>query len=130
MGPSLRHHEPALPKVLLAFSAVDLIRGCTDLTIRIAIETLPPLFMAGTRFVVAGGGSFPFGCAAGGGGPRELTGEGGRIYPAEVSYRSAVALADEPLTFRSVAAAAIILAGVATVTTENQSVSPALSRDA
>jgi drug/metabolite transporter (DMT)-like permease len=38
-----------------AFSAVCLIWGSTYLGVRFAIETLPPLLMAGVRFVVAGG---------------------------------------------------------------------------
>lgn len=41
-------------KVLLAFAAVYLIWGSTYLAIRFAIETLPPLLMAGTRFVISG----------------------------------------------------------------------------
>ena len=39
----------------LAFSAVCLIWGSTYLGVRFAIETLPPLLMAGVRFTVAGG---------------------------------------------------------------------------
>jgi drug/metabolite transporter (DMT)-like permease len=49
----LRRHLPK-PSILAAFAAVYLIWGSTYLTIRIAIETLPPLLMAGTRFVLAG----------------------------------------------------------------------------
>jgi drug/metabolite transporter (DMT)-like permease len=41
-------------RVVLAFAAIYLIWGSTYLAIRFAIETLPPLLMAGTRFVVAG----------------------------------------------------------------------------
>jgi drug/metabolite transporter (DMT)-like permease len=37
-----------------AFAAVYLIWGSTYLAIRFAIETLPPFFMAGARFIVAG----------------------------------------------------------------------------
>ncbi len=37
-----------------AFAAVYLIWGSTYLAIRLAIETLPPFFMAGARFVTAG----------------------------------------------------------------------------
>jgi len=40
--------------VITAFAAVYLIWGSTYLTIRIAIETLPPLLMAGVRFLLAG----------------------------------------------------------------------------
>lgn len=38
----------------LAFAAIYVIWGSTYLAIRFAIETLPPFFMAGVRFVVAG----------------------------------------------------------------------------
>jgi drug/metabolite transporter (DMT)-like permease len=41
-------------KVLLAFLAVYLIWGSTYLAIRVVEESLPPFFMAGTRFVLAG----------------------------------------------------------------------------
>ena len=41
-------------QIALAFAAVYLIWGSTYLTIRIAIESIPPLLMAGTRFVLAG----------------------------------------------------------------------------
>jgi drug/metabolite transporter (DMT)-like permease len=47
--------SPALPLVLLAFALVYVIWGSTYLAIRFAIETLPPLLMAGVRFVIAGG---------------------------------------------------------------------------
>jgi drug/metabolite transporter (DMT)-like permease len=40
--------------VLAAFGAIYLVWGSTYLAIRVAIETLPPFFMAGTRFLVAG----------------------------------------------------------------------------
>jgi drug/metabolite transporter (DMT)-like permease len=49
----LRRHLPS-PSILAAFAAVYLIWGSTYLTIRIAIETLPPLLMAGARFLLAG----------------------------------------------------------------------------
>jgi drug/metabolite transporter (DMT)-like permease len=41
-------------KVAAAFAAVYLIWGSTYLAIRFVIESLPPFFMAGTRFAVAG----------------------------------------------------------------------------
>jgi drug/metabolite transporter (DMT)-like permease len=41
-------------KIAAAFAAVYLIWGSTYLAIRFAIETMPPFFMAGTRFVLAG----------------------------------------------------------------------------
>ncbi|MGH7502303.1 MAG: EamA family transporter [Longimicrobiales bacterium] len=42
-------------KVVAAFAAVYVIWGSTYLGILIAIETMPPFLMAGTRFVIAGG---------------------------------------------------------------------------
>jgi drug/metabolite transporter (DMT)-like permease len=41
-------------KVAAAFAAVYLIWGSTYLAISFVIETLPPFFMAGTRFMIAG----------------------------------------------------------------------------
>jgi drug/metabolite transporter (DMT)-like permease len=46
--------HPSRAKVLLAFAAVYLIWGSTYLAIRYAVETIPPFFMAGCRFVIAG----------------------------------------------------------------------------
>jgi drug/metabolite transporter (DMT)-like permease len=40
--------------ILIAFAAVYIIWGSTYLAIRFAIETLPPLFMVGSRFFAAG----------------------------------------------------------------------------
>jgi drug/metabolite transporter (DMT)-like permease len=42
------------PRLLTAFAAVYVIWGSTYLGIRIAIETLPPLLMAGARYIIAG----------------------------------------------------------------------------
>lgn len=42
------------PKLILAFAAVYLIWGSTYLGIRIAIESIPPFLMAGSRFILAG----------------------------------------------------------------------------
>jgi drug/metabolite transporter (DMT)-like permease len=39
---------------VLAFAAVYIIWGSTYLAIRYAVETIPPFFMAGCRFVIAG----------------------------------------------------------------------------
>ena len=49
-------HRPAPSRTLLfgAFGIVYVVWGSTYLAIRIAIETIPPLLMAGTRFLVAG----------------------------------------------------------------------------
>ena len=41
-------------KIATAFAAIYIIWGSTFLGIRYAIETMPPLLMAGTRFVIAG----------------------------------------------------------------------------
>src|SRR5438270_269008 len=40
--------------IIVAFAALYLIWGSTYLGIRFAIETVPPFFMAGTRFLIAG----------------------------------------------------------------------------
>ena len=40
--------------VIAAFAAVYVIWGSTYLFIRIAVETMPPLLMAGVRFLIAG----------------------------------------------------------------------------
>ena len=48
--------RPPAPRAQLiaAFAAVYLIWGSTFLAIRYAIETMPPLLMAGVRFIIAG----------------------------------------------------------------------------
>jgi drug/metabolite transporter (DMT)-like permease len=46
--------HPSRARILLAFAAVYIIWGSTYLAIRYAIETIPPFFMAGCRFVIAG----------------------------------------------------------------------------
>jgi drug/metabolite transporter (DMT)-like permease len=46
--------KPPRIKILLAFAAVYIIWGSTYLAIRYAVETLPPLLFAGTRFLTAG----------------------------------------------------------------------------
>lgn len=46
--------RPAAARVLAAFAAVYVIWGSTYLAIRVAIESLPPLLMAGARFLLAG----------------------------------------------------------------------------
>ncbi len=46
-------HPPRL-KLLSAFAAVYLIWGSTYLGIRVAIESIPPFLMAGSRFIVSG----------------------------------------------------------------------------
>lgn len=48
--------HPSSPrlKLMAAFASVYLVWGSTYLAIRIAIETIPPLLMAGLRFIIAG----------------------------------------------------------------------------
>ncbi|HWJ43972.1 MAG TPA: EamA family transporter, partial [Gaiellaceae bacterium] len=41
-------------RLIAAFAAVYVIWGSTYLAIRFAVETLPPLLMAGARFILAG----------------------------------------------------------------------------
>ena len=73
--------EPA-PRwlVLTAFGLVYVLWGSTYLGIRIAIETIPPFFMAGVRFLIAGAILYAF--ARGRGAPR----------PERVHWRSAFVL--------------------------------------
>lgn len=47
-------------KIVAAFAAIYIIWGTTYLAIRIAVETIPPFLMAGTRFLIAGTASFAF----------------------------------------------------------------------
>jgi drug/metabolite transporter (DMT)-like permease len=63
-------HRPAPSRTLLfgAFGIVYVVWGSTYLAIRIAIETIPPLLMAGTRFLVAG--AILYGWARARGAPR------------------------------------------------------------
>src|ERR1044072_1868497 len=46
--------RPSRLLVILAFAPVYIIWGSTYLGIRLAIQTLPPFLMAGTRFMTAG----------------------------------------------------------------------------
>jgi drug/metabolite transporter (DMT)-like permease len=46
--------RPSRVLVVLSFAAVYILWGSTYLGIRLAIETLPPFLMAGTRFTLAG----------------------------------------------------------------------------
>ncbi|QDU23795.1 EamA family transporter [Urbifossiella limnaea] len=45
---------PARLKLLLAFAAIYFLWGSTYLAIRLAIDSVPPFLMAGTRFLIAG----------------------------------------------------------------------------
>lgn len=53
MADRITRERPSRLKLVLAFAAVYIIWGSTYLAIRYAIETLPPLLMAGTRFILA-----------------------------------------------------------------------------
>ncbi len=50
-----RYVLPMRARLIAAFAAVYLIWGSTYLGIRFALETLPPLLMGATRFLIAGG---------------------------------------------------------------------------
>jgi drug/metabolite transporter (DMT)-like permease len=52
--PERAHVHAPRSRILLAFAAVYVIWGSTYLAIRFAIETLPPLLMVGSRFLIAG----------------------------------------------------------------------------
>ncbi|HZL43471.1 MAG TPA: EamA family transporter [Verrucomicrobiae bacterium] len=57
-GPMNTHAQELPPRralVVAAFATVYVLWGSTYLGMRVAIETLPPFFMAGCRFLVAGG---------------------------------------------------------------------------
>src|SRR2546426_12553060 len=54
MSASLQTHHSPRGLVLAAFATVYLVWGSTYLGIRLAVETLPPFFMGGGRFLVAG----------------------------------------------------------------------------
>lgn len=47
-------HAPSKALVMAAFAAIYIIWGSTYLGILLAIKTIPPLMMAGTRFLIAG----------------------------------------------------------------------------
>jgi drug/metabolite transporter (DMT)-like permease len=53
-GSSVQTDKKHLIMVILAFAAVYIIWGTTYLGIRIAIETIPPFFMSGSRVLTAG----------------------------------------------------------------------------
>ncbi len=57
----MTEHAPRRSLLLMAFLAVYFIWGSTYLAIRIAIETIPPLLMAGIRFLIAGSILFAIG---------------------------------------------------------------------
>lgn len=47
--------RPSTGLIIVAFAAVYLVWGSTYLGMRLAIDSIPPLLMAGTRFMLAGG---------------------------------------------------------------------------
>lgn len=53
-SPHSAPHRPTALRTALAFATVYLVWGSTYLAIRFAIETIPPLLMAGFRYVVSG----------------------------------------------------------------------------
>jgi drug/metabolite transporter (DMT)-like permease len=55
----LQFRHPTI-KYLAAFAAIYLVWGSTYLAIRYAIETLPPLFMMGTRSLLAGAALYAY----------------------------------------------------------------------
>lgn len=58
--------------IVLAFAAIYTIWGTTYLAIRIAVETIPPFLMAGTRFLLAGIMAYAFLRARGVPNPKRL----------------------------------------------------------
>jgi drug/metabolite transporter (DMT)-like permease len=65
--------RPSRLLIVLAFAAVYIIWGSTYIGIRLAIETLPPFLMAGTRFTVAGAILFFWSIIKGEGVPHSVT---------------------------------------------------------
>jgi drug/metabolite transporter (DMT)-like permease len=57
---STQPNENKAIKILFAFAAIYIIWGTTYLAIRLAVETIPPFLMAGTRFMIAGIATFAF----------------------------------------------------------------------
>lgn len=48
------HPRPSRVRLGLAFACIYVLWGSTYLAIRVAVQTLPPFLMAGTRFLLAG----------------------------------------------------------------------------
>jgi len=63
---------PSRSRIILAFAAVYIIWGSTYLTILLAIQSIPPFLMAGTRFVISG--SIMYGLARWFGAPKPAIG--------------------------------------------------------
>ena len=66
-------------RLLLAFAAVYLVWGSTYLAIRVGIETIPPLLMAGARFLVSGALLYGFARLRGSARPTRLSWRGSAI---------------------------------------------------
>ena len=62
---SFLKHQSKATWVALAFASIYIIWGSTYLAIRIAIETMPPFLMAGSRFLIAGALLFVWAMARG-----------------------------------------------------------------
>jgi drug/metabolite transporter (DMT)-like permease len=56
MPSSNRKSSVARWRIILAFLTVYLVWGSTYFAIRVAVHSMPPFFMAGARFLLAGGG--------------------------------------------------------------------------
>lgn len=54
-NPSQNDASPRRGLLIAAFTALYVIWGSTYLAMRVAVETMPPLLMAGCRFTIAGG---------------------------------------------------------------------------
>ena len=52
--------RPSRAKIVLAFGVVYILWGSTFLAIRYAVQTIPPFWMAGTRFLLAGSMMYAF----------------------------------------------------------------------
>ncbi|MEO7414997.1 MAG: EamA family transporter [Opitutaceae bacterium] len=55
MNPPTSPGAPSRAALVMAFASIYVIWGSTYLGIRVAVETMPPFLMAGSRFVLAGG---------------------------------------------------------------------------
>jgi drug/metabolite transporter (DMT)-like permease len=64
---------PSRLLLIAAFAAIYIIWGSTYLAIRVAIDTIPPFFMAGARFLVAGALLYGWARARGADRPAALT---------------------------------------------------------
>lgn len=56
----MKNSQSQIGMILVAFAAIYIIWGTTYLAMRVAVETIPPFAMAGTRFILAGLATFAF----------------------------------------------------------------------